>query len=362
VAAGTEAMTSRARWIAGVALALAAGCSKKPAPSEGGWTPDPVPEPGEVVFTVTPAKKTVPLGAEIALACKVENRSTVAAKVNEPALSSLSVSFKVRVPGVADAAWLERMLVRETPNDAIGLTPVVKELKPGTSVEKEIRVVAVAAGKWTLTPVYRCAALPPITAAPSGKWTLTPVYRCAALPPITAAPFDVEVAAEKPGDRLGFKMETTHGTVGAAFRPDAAFNTCESFASLVRKGFFDGLPFHRVVKGFMAQGGAPGGQGWNGPGYQIKRELSGGRLPHRRGVFSMARRGDPHVHTAGSQFFLCFAPLANLDAGGYATFAEMVEGEDALAKIESLGTDGMRTEAPTEPVSVRKAWLQVFGK
>jgi cyclophilin family peptidyl-prolyl cis-trans isomerase len=142
--------------------------------------------------------------------------------------------------------------------------------------------------------------------------------------------------------------------------PDVAFNTCESFAALVNKGFFDGLPFHRVVKGFMMQGGAPDGQGWKGPGWMLRRETSWSRLPHRRGVFSMARMEKPD--TAGSQFFLCFAPQPNLDQMGYTTFAEMVEGEETLKKVEAVAADGVRSEKPTEPVTLKKASLHVYRK
>ena len=117
----------------------------------------------------------------------------------------------------------------------------------------------------------------------------------------------------------------------AELYPDVAPNTVNNFISLVKKGFYDGLIFHRVIAGFMIQGGDPEGSGMGGPGYSIKGEFNyngvENNLKHSRGVLSMARA--QHPDSAGSQFFIMHADAPHLD-GQYAAFGKLVEGEDVL--------------------------------
>ena len=120
----------------------------------------------------------------------------------------------------------------------------------------------------------------------------------------------------------------------AELYPDVAPNTVNNFISLVKKGFYDGLIFHRVIAGFMIQGGDPEGSGMGGPGYSIKGEFNyngvENNLKHSRGVLSMARA--QHPDSAGSQFFIMHADAPHLD-GQYAAFGKLVEGEDVLDSI-----------------------------
>ncbi|MCE9635869.1 MAG: peptidylprolyl isomerase [Planctomycetes bacterium] len=152
------------------------------------------------------------------------------------------------------------------------------------------------------------------------------------------------------------RLETSHGTIDAKLRADLAFQTATAYATLVKRGFFDGIKFHRVIQGFMAQGGDPKGEGWGGPGYTLRRELHG-KLPHTRGVFSMARQQRPD--TAGSQFFIMFRNAPELDKLGYTTFGEMAAGGETLARIEALGSNAPDggPQAPKEPISIKKATL-----
>ena len=126
----------------------------------------------------------------------------------------------------------------------------------------------------------------------------------------------------------------------AELYPDVAPNTVNNFISLVKKGFYDGLIFHRVIAGFMIQGGDPEGSGMGGPGYSIKGEFNyngvENNLKHSRGVLSMARA--QHPDSAGSQFFIMHADAPHLD-GQYAAFGKLVEGEDVLDSIASIDTD-----------------------
>ena len=122
--------------------------------------------------------------------------------------------------------------------------------------------------------------------------------------------------------------------------PEIAPISCENFEKLVKQGFYDGLIFHRVIPGFMIQGGCPRGNGTGGPGYQIKGEFAANGvandLKHTRGVLSMARAMDPD--SAGSQFFVMVADAPHLD-GQYAAFGKVTEGMDAADNIVSVKTD-----------------------
>lgn len=121
--------------------------------------------------------------------------------------------------------------------------------------------------------------------------------------------------------------------------PEVAPNTVNNFISLVQKGFYDGLIFHRVIRGFMIQGGCPDGTGMGGPGYQIKGEfLQNGfpnHLKHEPGVISMARA--MHPDSAGSQFFIMHETSPHLD-GSYAAFGKVIEGMDVVNKIAEVPT------------------------
>ncbi|GKH48393.1 peptidylprolyl isomerase [Anaerotruncus massiliensis (ex Liu et al. 2021)] len=122
--------------------------------------------------------------------------------------------------------------------------------------------------------------------------------------------------------------------------PDVAPATVENFVNLVKDGFYDGLIFHRVIPGFMIQGGCPQGTGMGGPGHTIKGEFAANGvkndLRHTRGVLSMARSGNPN--SAGSQFFIMHADAPHLD-GQYAAFGKVIEGMDVVDEIAAVPTD-----------------------
>ena len=131
------------------------------------------------------------------------------------------------------------------------------------------------------------------------------------------------------------------GEIKVELYPEKAPNTVNNFISLVKNGFYDGLIFHRVISGFMIQGGDPAGVGTGGPGYCIKGEftLNGFKnndIKHERGVISMARANNPN--SAGSQFFIMHANASSLD-GQYAAFGKVVDGMEAVDKIAEVRTD-----------------------
>ena len=146
----------------------------------------------------------------------------------------------------------------------------------------------------------------------------------------------------------------------AELYPDVAPNTVNNFISLVKKGFYDGLIFHRVIAGFMIQGGDPEGSGMGGPGYSIKGEFNyngvENNLKHSRGVLSMARA--QHPDSAGSQFFIMHKNAPHLD-GQYAAFGKVIEGMDVVNEIAECDTD--YSDKPLDPQVMAKVTAETFG-
>lgn len=146
----------------------------------------------------------------------------------------------------------------------------------------------------------------------------------------------------------------------AELYPEIAPNTVNNFISLIKKGFYDGLIFHRVISGFMIQGGCPEGTGTGGPGYSIKGEFSqngfDNSLKHKPGVLSMARTMDPD--SAGSQFFIIHKKSPHLD-GAYAAFGQIVEGMDVVDKIADVGTDYM--DRPMKEQKIQSVTVDTMG-
>lgn len=151
------------------------------------------------------------------------------------------------------------------------------------------------------------------------------------------------------------------GIIRAELYPEIAPNTVNNFISLIRGNFYDGLIFHRVIEGFMIQGGCPEGSGMGGPGYSIKGEFSSNGfkndLKHKRGVLSMARSMMPD--SAGSQFFIMHKDSPHLD-GEYAAFGKVIEGlevVDAIAEVETSYGD----DRPLEEQKIKSMTVDTFG-
>ncbi len=155
-------------------------------------------------------------------------------------------------------------------------------------------------------------------------------------------------------------FETNQGTIKAELFPDVAPNTVNNFISLVKHGFYDGLIFHRVIPGFMIQGGDPQGTGMGGPGYSIKGEFImnnfNNELLHKRGVLSMARSQSPN--SAGSQFFIMVDDAPHLNSQ-YASFGQVIEGMEAVDKIVAAQRD--YNDRPLENQIMEKVTVETFG-
>ena len=161
-----------------------------------------------------------------------------------------------------------------------------------------------------------------------------------------------EKVAFAAGHKYYALMETNKGSMKIEFMPDAAPMHVTSFIYLSRLGFYDGLTFHRVIPGFMAQGGDPLGSGMGGPGYQYGSEFSPAAKHDAPGMLSMANAGP---NTDGSQFFLTFRPTPFLD-GKHTVYGKIVDGMDTLKKLEAAGSDSGKT---SEPLTITKVTIQV---
>ena len=151
------------------------------------------------------------------------------------------------------------------------------------------------------------------------------------------------------------------GVIKAELYPEIAPNTVNNFISLINKGFYNGLIFHRVIRGFMIQGGCPEGTGTGGPGYSIKGEFAQNNfkndLKHTEGVLSMARA--MHPDSAGSQFFIMHQNSPHLD-GGYAAFGKVIEGMEVVNKIAETNTD--YSDRPLTPQVMKTVTIETFGE
>ena len=167
-----------------------------------------------------------------------------------------------------------------------------------------------------------------------------------------------------PAEENGYPVATIEmedgGTMVLELYPDIAPNTVANFIELANSGFYDGVIFHRVISGFMIQGGDPQGSGMGGPGYNIKGEFAANgfenNLSHQRGVISMARA--QHPDSAGSQFFIMHADAPYLD-GNYAAFGRVIEGIEVVDAIAGVSTNA--SDRPLDPQVIRSITVDTKG-
>ena len=158
------------------------------------------------------------------------------------------------------------------------------------------------------------------------------------------------------------------GIIKVELYPDKAPNTVNNFISLANSGYYDGVIFHRIIEGFMVQGGDPDGTGMGGPGYTVKAEFSNAGftkndISHKPGVISMARQGNPYnppaaYDTAGSQFFICHGDASFLD-GDYTAFGMVIEGMDEVNRLGTVATGAQ--DRPVQEEKMLKVTVDTFG-
>jgi cyclophilin family peptidyl-prolyl cis-trans isomerase len=188
---------------------------------------------------------------------------------------------------------------------------------------------------------------------PAETRTVTPKAEAAVDP---AAPYKNVTFAK--GEKPRVVMETTMGKMILELWPDVAPKHCQSFVHLINKNFYDSVSFHRIIAGFVIQGGDPQGTGMGGPGYTVPAEFSD-TLKHDVGILSMARRGDD-INSGGSQFFICLTRerTAALDKQ-YTIFGKVVEGLDVVKAIGAVKTGP--GDKPVTPVLMTKVYLEKKG-
>jgi len=200
-------------------------------------------------------------------------------------------------------------------------------------------------------PVAPAPAVEQPATAPAA--TAAPAAPAAAAAPAAGTPLTKDADQLTPAEieKLQAVIETNQGVIKFKFFPKEAPNHCRNFIKLAQKGFYNGLIFHRVIKGFMIQGGDPNGNGSGGPGYHINAEFS--QLPHLKGTVSMARTPDPN--SAGSQFFICLEATPQLN-GQYSVFGQVTSGQDVVDKIGATQTGPQ--DRPVEPQVMNKVWIE----
>jgi peptidyl-prolyl cis-trans isomerase B (cyclophilin B) len=170
---------------------------------------------------------------------------------------------------------------------------------------------------------------------------------------VTAAQAKIDLA------KIMYKVElqTNKGPIRLSLLPEVAPGHVKNFVALAQTGFYNGVTFHRIIKGFMIQGGCPEGTGTGGPGYQIKAEFN--KTPHEAGVLSMARTNDPN--SAGSQFFICLGRHTHLD-GQYTAFGKTAD-EESLATVRAIGNVATgASDKPREAVVIEKVTVTETAK
>jgi peptidyl-prolyl cis-trans isomerase B (cyclophilin B) len=279
----------------------------------------------------------VTLGEEIHFTVNLTRKKGKAVRVNALRLARNSLSLRVefgesrrtitRIYAQLLKNETGRFLLKDDP-------PPQQQLKKGKGLSLELPVLAIRPGKLRFRAIY--------SGIPKGKGPRA----------LVSEPVEVTVRPPEGRKEIAARMETSAGTMVFTFETDLTYNTALNFLTLAKEGRYDGLTFHRIMKGFMAQGGDPKGDGTGGPGYYIHRDIDP-NLRHVRGVLSMARADPPD--TAGSQFFVMFAPKPVLD-GAYAAFGRLVEGEKTLAKLEATPTDSRSPQKsrPIDPPVIRK--------
>jgi cyclophilin family peptidyl-prolyl cis-trans isomerase len=174
-------------------------------------------------------------------------------------------------------------------------------------------------------------------------------------PPVEKGMLKDTLVVTKLPENLYFNIKVKdYGTMKIKFYTKDAPKNVVNVANLGIKGFYNGLTFHRLIPGFMIQGGDPSGNGTGGPGYTVPAEI---KKQHTKGAMAMARTGDnvnPEKRSSGSQFYVCFVPTPQLD-GGYTVIGQLTEGMDVLGKLEKVKTGPM--DKPVTPVVMEQVWV-----
>lgn len=269
----------------------------------------------------------VHVGDEVPMALELTNGGEEAVKARKLVFDSASVTFDMTL---GDRTYRH---TRWGVSNGASVKPPEVEIPAGGSLKLTLPFYAVQAGSYEVTASYRG----------SGEALKT-------------TPFKIEVHPRDGANEVTLVLETNHGTIQAKLFPEGALNTVLHFVGLARDGFYDGLIFHRVMDGFMIQGGDPDGTGRGGPGYAFPDEFAPDLKHTGPGIFSMANSGPA---TNGSQFFITLGPTPDLD-GKHSVFGKVKVGQDVVNKIGKVKTGGQNR--PMEDVVMRSVRVLPEGK
>ncbi len=336
-----------------IAPALAQDEAPKQDPAPAEQPAPPAAAPQDLELTLQPDRAEVPVGESIALTVTLKNAGSAPAEVPELAEDVQLVSFEVRLDdGEAFSHHKIHTSIYEPRTD----WPTV-QLAPGETQQLRVELPALTTGQLTVTAKYGR----PVTKE-EGQVAFGPAK-------LSSEPVQVKLTPTAEGDgEVEVRMHTNLGPMHLRLFPRHALGTALHFARLIEDGrrevgersvpFYRGLTFHRVIEGFMIQGGCPEGTGNGGPGYSIPAETGAkGELPeeqkHAPGRLAMAR--SPHRDSAGSQFYICVGAPSHLD-GDYTVFGEVTRGLDVAYAIAGVPTGG--ASKPLEPVTIDAITLQ----
>ncbi|HEV8608112.1 MAG TPA: peptidylprolyl isomerase [Tepidisphaeraceae bacterium] len=279
-------------------------------------------------------------------------------------MSGLAVFFSILIPTKVWFAPTQPLTVNIKSDAAVTLVLTDFAGKP---FEAAGATEAAANKEVDIRPMYR-------ELSKSGTYLLFAVAKGKGLAEFVGTPLVIQVRSDKrpgmPDEPIVVKMEplrysvmsTDHGDMTWIYYYDIAPNTVSAIQTLSEEGFYEGLTFHRILPGFVIQGGDPHGDGVGGPGFSVDAEFS--NVKHEEGILSMARSGDPleqqgmkprceFANSAGSQFFVCLGPVPNLD-GKYTAFGKVVEGLDAVKAIAAVPLADKRAGKPEKAPVIKK--------
>lgn len=302
----------------------------------------------KIKFSLVADKDKYQFGEVINLRVVLENTNNKSIQLIKPVLDAWSVNFEIKIklnvklPAGEEPKLFEfkHVIFRPSVYDNKKENLAKITLEPDEGVSKVFKLPAIKTGEYRIIASYNGAD----NAIKASEIKLT--------------------VEGKETDELIATLQTGMGNITFRFYPEDAPNTVMNFINLAQKGFYNGLVFHRVVPGFVIQGGCPNGDGSGRPGYSIPAEFS--KHTHLKGVVSMARQAD-NVDSAGSQFFICMEDATKLD-GLYSAFGEVIQGQDivdAIGKVETTGSkpkEGMIPDKPLKDVVIQKVIIEVRQK
>lgn len=316
-------------------------------------------------LTVVPKQTEVVVGGRIEFTVKLTNTGDAPEELYELAEDRMVVSFDVQLDGGKTFIYEKIHHVPDDPTQP-KLDWTKSPLEPGQSWTLDVGMPALQAGTFSVKAIYARPSRKPLTGGGQHPASPTPTS-----PTVEAAKVDFTVKPDGDKNAVEVRFITTAGPMRARLFAADALGTCLHFANLIQAGgefngkvrhpFYDGLTFHRVMPGFMIQGGDPKGDGTGGPGYSIPAEFALGEIPdhlkHHPGTLSMARSG--HPDSAGCQFFIAVGSPTHLD-GQYTSFGELTRGLDvaySIAEVDAIETLTGEKSKPLERIELEQVSL-----